>query len=117
MKKNKSNFEKEVDKILKPYYYLLVEVENIPKMNNRQIIDTKSFTDILNVCKIIHKPIYYIAKKTAYNFVLFDKKNAYYYTLKDTDNVSTLLDSKTDIELLNETIRFSPIKIDDDEIL
>jgi len=117
MKKSKSKFEKEVDKILKPYYYLLVEVENIPNMNGKEIIDTKAFTDILNVCKIIHKPIYYIAKKSAYNFVLFDKKNAYFYTLKDTDNVSSLLDSETDIELLNETIKFSPINIDEHEIL
>jgi hypothetical protein len=116
MKKNKSAFEKEVEKILKPYFYLLVEVENIPSMSGRKIVDTKSFNDILNVCKIIHKPIYYIAKKNAYNFVLFDKKNAYFYTLKNTDQVSSLLDKETDVELLSETIRFMPIK-DDSEIL
>lgn len=116
MKKNKSAFEKEVEKILKPYFYLLVEVENIPSMSGRKIIDTKSFNDILNVCKIIHKPIYYIAKKSTYNFVLFDEKNAYFYTLKNTDEVSSLLDKETDVELLSETIRFMPIK-DDSEIL
>ncbi len=116
MKKDKSKFEKEVEKILKPYYYLLVEVENIPNMNGKTIVNTKTFNDILNVCKIIHKPIYYISKKTAYNFVLFDKKNAYFYTLKNTDEVSSLLDTETDVELLSETIRFKPIK-EDDEIL
>lgn len=116
MKKNKSQFEKDVEKILKPYYYLLVEVENIPNMNDKTIVNTKSFNDILNVCKIIKKPIYYIAKKTAYNFVLFDKKNAYFYTLKNTDEVSSLLDTNVDVELLSETIRFMPIK-DDEEIL
>ena len=116
MKKNKSAFEKEVEKILKPYFYLLVEVENIPSMSGKKIIDTKSFNDILNVCKIIHKPIYYIAKNSAYNFVLFDTKNAYFYTLKNTDEVSSLLDKEADVELLSETIRFMPIK-DESEIL
>lgn len=116
MRKSKTKFEKDVEKILKPYFYLLVEIENMPNLGDKEIVNTQSFKDILNVCKIIKKPVYYVAKKNSYNFILFDKKNIYLYTIKNTDQVSTLLDTKPDIELLNETIRFQPIK-DDTEIL
>jgi len=116
MKKNKSKFEKEVEKILKPYFYLLVEMEDMPNLSEKEIVNTQSFKDILNVCKIIKKPIYYVAKKNSYNFVLFDKKNNYLYTIKNTDQVSSILDKEPDVELLSETIRFQPI-IDDEEIL
>ena len=116
MRKSKTQFEKNVEKILKPYFYLLVEIEEMPNITEKEIVNTQSFKDILNVCKIIKKPIYYVAKKNSYNFILYDRKNTYLYTIKNTDQVSSLLDKETDIELLSETIRFQPVK-DDEEVL
>ena len=116
MKKNKTQFEKDVEKILKPYFYLLVEVEDMPNLTKKEVVNTESFKDILNVCKIIKKPIYYVAKKNSYSFILYDKKNVYLYIIKNTDQVSSLLDKEADVELLSETIRFQPIR-DDEEIL
>lgn len=109
MKKNKTKFELEVEGILKPYFYLLVEVENIANMNDKKPITTKSFRDMLNVCKIIKKPIYYVVKENMYNFVLYDKEEVYFYTLKSTESANKLLENIDDLETLNETIRFSPI--------
>lgn len=114
MKKNKSKFQIEVDKILKPYNFLLVEIENIPNLSDKKSTYTESFRDILNVCKMIRKPIYYIVKKNAYNFIVFDKKEVYFYTLKNTDSVSSLLDNTDkDIEELKPEKKFIMVKLDD----
>lgn len=112
--KSKSKFQIEVDKILKPYNFLLVEIENIPNLSDKKTTYTESFKDILNVCKMIRKPIYYIVKKNAYNFILFDKKEVYLYTLKNTDSVNTLLEDKNkDIEELKPEKKFIMVRLDD----
>lgn len=103
MKKKKSNFEIEIKKILTTYNPSLVEIENFPNLDEKKIIKTSSFKDIINVRKMINRPIYYLNNKSSYSFVIFDKNDAYIYVLtNERQNKFKFedFDKEDDIELL-----------------
>ena len=88
----KSPFESTLKKILKTYDSILVEVDCLPKLSDKKIIKTKSFKDIVNVQFEVRKPVYYLKDEKYCDFIIVSKEDAYIYTLKDSDEIKSIVE-------------------------
>ena len=77
-------YHAELNKILRTYDSILVEVEVIPKMSDKKMVRTKYFKDMVNVQFEIRKPIYYLRGPLGCTFVIMSEDTAYIYEIYDT---------------------------------
>lgn len=75
-------YESTVNNILKTYEVILVEIENLPEFEDRKIVQTQSFDDLVNIEYEYRKPVYFIHNEYSYDFMLMTDDELYAYTLK-----------------------------------
>ena len=122
-----SKYNGMVNNILKTYDVILVEVENLPEISERKVVNTTSFKDMVNIEYEYRKPVYYIHNDNAYDFILLTDEEAYVYTLKNDENISSIFEtymkdkekSKTSnekqLDVLDSLENTTVIKLDDDK--
>jgi len=116
-----------VSNILKTYDAILVEVENLPDISEKKLIQTISFKDMLNAEYEFRKPIYYIHNDYAYDFILFNKDDAYVYTVKIGNDKMSIVEnflsekireksnSNSDLDMLDSLENTTVIKLNEDK--
>ena len=116
-----------VSNILKTYDAILVEVENLPDISEKKLIQTISFKDMLNAEYEFRKPIYYIHNDYAYDFILFNKDDAYVYTVKIGNDKMSIVEnflsekireksnSNSDLDMLDSLENTTIIKLNEDK--
>lgn len=95
-KSQESIFKSEVYDILKTYDPILIEVDSIPNLENKNLVKTLSFKDIVNLEYEFRKPVYYVHNEESYDFILINKDDAYTYTTKLDSEKNSLLDAYLD---------------------
>lgn len=117
-------YKKQVNKIIKTYDSVLVEVENLPKLADKKIIKATTFKDIINAQYELRKPIYYMKEEHFCDFILLNQKSAYVYTFKESDDYSSSLEkhliekeaseklASRELELIDELDKTTVIKLD-----
>lgn len=94
-----------VNKIIKTYDSVLVEIETLPKLSDKKIIKATTFKDMANAEYELRKPIYYIKSEHTCDFILLDKKNAYVYIVKESNEYNSVLEiCLSNIEKGNKSI-------------
>ncbi len=78
----KDPYQAELNKIIKTYDSLLIEVEALPKVTGKKVVRTKYFKDLVNVQFELRKPIYYLQDPLFCEFLVTDNTQAYVFTLK-----------------------------------
>jgi len=84
--KEKSNYEKMLEKILREFNQIIVETKNVPNFKDYNIISISSFEELLDVRETISKPILYIkihSQKSC--FMIIDGEEIFQYVLKAVD--------------------------------
>lgn len=83
IKNQKSNYEKELDKIFKNYADIIAETNNLPDYKKMDIMDISNFQDLVDIEYELRSPIiYYSASKKESWFVLINGKQMYRFILK-----------------------------------
>lgn len=95
-KSPESIFKSEISNILKTYDAILIEVENIPDLKDKNIIKTQTFKDMVNIEFEFRKPVYYVHNEESYDFILINKEDTYIYTLKINEEKNSLLEAYLD---------------------
>lgn len=85
-------YNSKINNILKTYDCILVEIEKLPDLSEKKIIQTQSFQDIVNTEYEIRKPVYYLNNENGYDFILIDKEDVYVYTIRKEETSKTELD-------------------------
>ena len=122
-----SLFKGTISDILKTYDAILVEVENLPDISDKKLIQTISFKDMVNAEYEFRKPIYYIHNEYAYDFILFNKDDAYVYTVKVGNDKMSIVEnylaekikeknnSSSDLDMLDSLENTTVIKLNEDK--
>lgn len=142
IEKNKNRDEKTIYKselkdFLKTYDAILVNSEEIPPLNNRNVVRLTNISDLVDAQQEIRKPIYFKEYDKSCAFVLFDSLEVCVYLLKENDdifcpyediinqnisrqkkdksnnkeyNLLNSIDKTTIIKLDNKSLKISPIK-------
>ncbi len=122
-----SLFKGTISDILKTYDAILVEVENLPDISDKKLIQTISFKDMVNAEYEFRKPIYYIHNEYAYDFILFNKDDAYVYTVKVGNDKISIVEkylaekiteknnSSSDLDMLDSLENTTVIKLNEDK--
>lgn len=83
----KSEYMIAVDKILKEYGDIIAETHNMPDLDKYDIVDIKTFDDMVDIEEELHSPIIYF--ETLENekcvFLILHDKTAYRFLLMETD--------------------------------
>lgn len=120
-------YEGTVNNILKTYEVILIEVENLPDFSERKIIDTKSFTDLVNIEYEYRKPVYFIHNEYSYDFMLMTDEDLYTYTIKRDNEQKSILEkfleeknkegkeSQKQLDVIDSLENTAVIKIDNDK--
>ena len=87
----------EVNKILKTYDSVLVKSNNVPSLENKDIIMADSINDLINVELERRKPICYVDYNNTCSFILIDNDEAYVYILKYNENTISPVEYEIDI--------------------
>lgn len=121
-------YNNNINSILKTYDCILVEIENLPDLDEKKIIRTQSFQDIANTEYEVRKPVYYIHNEDSYDFILIDTDDAYTYTERKDESVKSLLDNyiieckkneellKTEEAVISNLEKTTIIKISENEM-
>ena len=116
-----------VNNILKTYDVILVEIENLPEIYERKVINTTSFKVMVNIEYEYRKPVYYIHNDNSYDFLLLTDEEVYAYTLKNDENVLSIFEtylsdkvkkknsSEKQLDVLDSLENTTVIKLDDDK--
>ena len=72
-----NNIKIRVNKILKKYKEIIVELEAEPKINMKNVIDVKSFEELIDVEEEIRLPILFYEDKEKYVFLIVDYRIVY----------------------------------------
>lgn len=100
---NVDPYEAELNKILKTYEAILLEVEVLPKVTDKKVVRTKYFKDLVNVQFEIRKPIYYLRTALFCEFLVSNDELVYIYTLKkDEEYISKTEDVLEEKEYKNQ---------------
>lgn len=83
--KMKNPYQAELNKILRTYDSVLVEVEVMPKISDKKVVRTKFFKDMVNVQFEVRKPIYYLRGPVGCTFVIMNEDTAYIFELAAAD--------------------------------
>lgn len=126
-KSPESLYKGTVANILKTYDAILVEIENLPDISEKKLIQTVSFKDLVNTEYELRKPVYYIHNENAYDFILINKDDAYTYTIKISDDKMSILENflvekirekknpNTELDMLDSLDKTTVIKVDDNK--
>lgn len=80
--KSENAYNKKLRKILKVYDGILVEVSNLPNFDKFDVIEVKSFEELIDAHSEIRKPINFNQKINGVKFLLIDNGIAWVYSLK-----------------------------------
>lgn len=80
---NKSLYNKLLSKLMKNYSEIIIEVESLPDFNDLEVLDVKTFEDMVDIEEEIKSPIIYyeVMPNTESWFVIVTDKYVYKYTL------------------------------------
>lgn len=92
IKHSKDPYKYDLQKLLNSYDCLLVEISELPNLENKKIIVTQYFKDMLNVQFNYRKSIYYIMGENTCDFILMNDQEVYGYTLKKNESDSSILE-------------------------
>ena len=110
-------YNKTVKDLLKTYETILVDVNKLPELEVKNIINTSSFEKMVDVQYELKKPILYKKCLTTCSFILLDTETAYVYILRVNEDVLSPLDPIIEsIEINNKKRRKEKktiIKLDD----
>jgi len=83
----KSEYVLALNKILKEYGDVIAETHNLPNLSKYDVINVKSFNDLVDVEEELHSPIvcYEVIDNFECIFLVLNDKTAYKFTLKDSD--------------------------------
>ncbi len=83
----KSEYILAVNKIMKEYGDIIAETHNMPDLNKYDIVNIKSFTDMVDIEEELHSPIIYyeIEENTKCVFLILNDKTAYRFLLRESD--------------------------------
>ena len=85
MYRKKSIYSKKLNKILKTYDGIIVEVKNLPDLINFNIINVSSFEELLDAHSEARQPINYYSENDKAIFVLINDNMAWEYVLNKKD--------------------------------
>lgn len=121
-----SVYKSEIADILKTYETILIELDSIPDLKDKNLIKTLSFKDIVNVEFEYRKPVYYVHNNESYDFILINDNDVYTYTAKLDKEKNSLLeayldslvvaDTKTgDLDIIDTLDKTTVIRLDDNK--
>lgn len=84
--KNKKTYKKNLDKLLKGNEEIMIEISNDLNISSKNIIEVKSFEDILDIESELNLPILYIKNNNQTTFYILYNENIFKYLLKNEDN-------------------------------
>lgn len=97
------NFESNVNNILRLYNSILVETKSYPDLINKNIIRLERIEDLIDAQLEIRKPIYYVKQLQTCSFILIDNDEALVYIMKrNKDDISALDIIIKDINILKK---------------
>lgn len=95
-----SRYKSKVNQILKTYDSVLVKSNNLPKLEEKNIIRVESIEDLVDAQMEIRKPIYYQQQTESCSFVLLDNTEACIHIIKLNNSVTCPLEiTLNEIEL------------------
>ena len=119
-----SLYDKTLRELIKTYDSILVDLEKLPEIDVKNIINVSSFEKMVDVQYELKKPIFYKMSINSCSFILLDTDIAYIYVLRvDEDSFSPLDDiiasleidakkRKADKKILDSIDRTTIIKLD-----
>lgn len=83
----KSEYILAVNKIMKEYADIIAETHNMPDLNKYDIVNIKSFNDMVDIEEELHSPIIYfeIEENEKCVFLILNDKTAYRFLLQESD--------------------------------
>ena len=106
----------ELNKILKKYESILVEIVTTPNTSGRKLLNVQSFKDLLNLREKKLKPIYYIHTPFTCEF-LYLGNSIYVYTVKESEYNKSIFEKSstknTDYDVISNIERNTYIKCTD----
>ena len=83
----KSEYVLALNKILKEYADIIAETDNMPNLENYDVINVKNFNDLVDVEEELHSPILYFDVKEDVEsvFVIVNNNTVYKFTLRECD--------------------------------
>ncbi len=87
-----SRYKSKINQILKTYDSVLVKSNNLPKLEDKNIIRVDSIEDLVDAQMEIRKPIYYQQQTESCSFVLLDNNEACIHIMKLNDSVTCPLE-------------------------
>ncbi len=83
----KSEYILAVNKIMKEYGDIIAETHNMPDLNKYDVVNIKSFADMVDIEEELHSPIIYfeIEENAKCVFLILNDKTAYRFLLKESD--------------------------------
>lgn len=100
-----TKFKSEIMGIIKTYDSILVNILDLPNLEEKKIVNASSFRDLVNAEYEFKKPIFYIFKDDYAEFILINKEEAYVLIKKYDDEMVTPLE-----EYLAELEKNSDVK-------
>lgn len=79
--KSESVYTRKLNKILKTYDGILVEINSLPKLANKETISVKNFNELIDAHSEIRKPINFVKNKNFVTFILINEGIVWTYTL------------------------------------
>lgn len=102
--KEKNNYDKKVNKILKTYDSILVKCKNIPIVSDKNIIMIDSIEGMINAQIETRKPILYFKEDDSVSFMLLDGNETYVYIVKANEGkVNAVEQQINNIEMVKNT--------------
>lgn len=84
--KNKSLYEKTVEKIMREYNQIIVETKKVPVLDNQRVIEVASFDELIDAREVIGKPILAVKiNSQKMCFVISSGDELYRFVLKAID--------------------------------
>ena len=109
----KKSYDSSVKEIINTFDSVLVKSNSVPKLEGRNIINLESMDDLIDAQLEIRKPICYIKQTESCSFILLDEKEAYIYTKKLNEDVT----SPVEIEIKEAKIKNKSAAEMDSEML
>lgn len=99
-KSKRSKYDKFVDRLLRGYDRVIVNVRTVPTKENYNIIKVDSFQELLDVRDNTKEPINYhvVIEHQKCEFFVVNQNNLYLYTIKSVDVEGTFEDEKEKLE-------------------
>lgn len=114
-----------LNNVIKTYDAVLINSDNIPDIDDRNVIMVNSIEDLIDAQSEIRKPIYYKKEVDSCSFVLLDDKEACIFILKVNSEVVSPLEiilfekanksKNSDARLLDEIDKTTIIKLENNK--